>query len=439
MARGLTWILWLAAILAGAVVAVPYLPVSRFVPALEELASEKLDQPVSIGEVQVQLVPTARLIARNVHVGAGSQLVLGELEVIVDMRSFASGPPTLRMIRAEGVELRTAVLPLPRRRVRDGDGQGAPVVVRRVVLLGVQLHHPTLKVPPFDADVRLDASSRMETARLVSRDGTLRMVVKPAGEEALAIALDARRWTLPAGAPLHFDTLALQGTLKGKRLAVERMDGELYGGRMSGTARVEWDRQVQISGWTQLAGVDIVPLQKVLGKPAKLSGRLNGDATYSAQGRRAGELREALLLTGSFELMGGAYQGVDLAKAGDLGVKRVDGDATSFAELRGTLQLRGRQVTLNDLCVRSPHVVAGGIVMIAPDQTLTGRLDVSLPKTGGIVGVPVSLGGTTAQPSMSPTKGYLIGAAIGTVLLPGIGTTIGSSIGARIEPVAGCR
>jgi hypothetical protein len=438
MARGLTWILWLAAILAGAVVAVPYLPVSRFVPALEELASEKLDQPVSIGEIQVQLVPTPRLIARKVHVGAGSQLVLGELEVILDLQSLASGPPTVRMIRAERVELRTAVLPLPRRKVADGDGQGTPVVVRQLALLGVQLHHPTLKVPPFDADVRLDASSRMEMARLTSRDGTVRMLLKPAGEEGLAIALNAQRWTLPAGAPLHFDTLALQGTLKGKRLAVERMDGELYGGRMYGTARVEWDRQVQISGWTQLAGVDVVPLQKALGKPAKLSGRLNGDATFSAQARGAGQLHERFLLTGSFELMGGAYQGVDLAKAGDLGGKR-DGGATSFAELRGTLQLRGRHVTLNDLCVRSSSVVAGGIVMIAPDQTLTGRLDVSLPKTGGVVGVPVSLGGTTAQPSMSPTKGYLIGAAIGTVLLPGIGTTIGSSIGARIEPVAGCR
>lgn len=438
MARGLTWILWLAATLAGAVVAVPYLSVSRFVPALEELASEKLEQPVAIGELQVQLLPTPRLIAREVHVGAGSQLVLGELEVVPDLQSLASGPPTVRMIRAEGVELRTAALRLPHRKVKDGEGQGTPVVVRRVVLLGVQLHHPSLNVPQFDADVQMDESSRMETARLVSRDGTLRMVVKSAGEEALAIALDARRWTLPAGAPLHFHTLALQGTLEGKRLDLERIDGELYGGRMSGTARVEWDRQVQISGWTQLAGVDVVPLQKVLGKPAKLSGRLNGDATFSAQARRAGELREALLLTGSFELMGGAYQGVDLAKAGELGGKR-DGGATSFAELRGTLQLRGRQVTLNDLCVRSATVVAGGIVTIAPDETLTGRLDVSLPKTGGIVGVPVSLGGTTAQPSMSPTKGYLIGAAIGTVLLPGIGTTIGSSIGARIEPVAGCR
>jgi hypothetical protein len=60
-------------------------------------------------------------------------------------------------------------------------------------------------------------------------------------------------------------------------------------------------------------------------------------------------------------------------------------------------------------------------------------------KTGGFVGVPVSLGGTTSDPSVTPTKGYVIGAVIGTVLLPGIGTSIGSSIGSRIEGTSDCK
>jgi hypothetical protein len=77
--------------------------------------------------------------------------------------------------------------------------------------------------------------------------------------------------------------------------------------------------------------------------------------------------------------------------------------------------------------------VAGGNVEIAADQTLSGKLDVSVAKTGGFVGVPVSLGGTTSDPSVTPSKGYVIGAAIGTLVMPVIGTTIGSALGSRIE------
>jgi len=83
--------------------------------------------------------------------------------------------------------------------------------------------------------------------------------------------------------------------------------------------------------------------------------------------------------------------------------------------------------------VRSLQVVAGGNVEIAPDKKLSGRLEVAVAKTGGFVGIPVALGGTTDEPSVIPSKGYLIGAAIGTVLLPVIGTTIGSSVGSLVE------
>ena len=81
----------------------------------------------------------------------------------------------------------------------------------------------------------------------------------------------------------------------------------------------------------------------------------------------------------------------------------------------------------------------GGNIDIAPDKTLSGKLDVSVAKTGGFVGVPVSLSGTTLDPSVRPTKGYIIGAAIGTILQPGIGTSIGSSIGSRIEGTSDCK
>jgi hypothetical protein len=89
--------------------------------------------------------------------------------------------------------------------------------------------------------------------------------------------------------------------------------------------------------------------------------------------------------------------------------------------------------------VRSPALIAGGSLEIAEDQKLSGKMSVSVAKTGGFVGVPVSLSGTVADPGIKPTTAYTIGAVVGTLILPGIGTGIGASAASAIEGSAVCK
>ncbi|MGH8668104.1 MAG: AsmA-like C-terminal region-containing protein [Burkholderiales bacterium] len=409
-------------------IAVPFLvPVSRFIPELARIASDKLNQPVSIDDLQLHLVPTPRLVATGISVGRRADVTIGELEIVPDLLSLVSARRTVRLIRASRVEMQESVLRAGRSlpKVRGGE----PILVERVLLEQVVLHHPTLRLPQFDADVELGEGLRLVQAVLESRDGLMRLHVRPDGN----FTFTARNWRLPVGAPLLFEMLALQGSLQGEQLDFSSVEGQLYGGKIAGSLRANWTKQWQVSGKAALAGVDLVPVQQALGKPAKLSGRLNAEAAFATQ-------PDGLLLDGPFEVQGGVYQGVDLAKAGDLTGQAAAGDATPFEELTGNVAIRGRQVSLSELCVRSPKLVAGGRVVIGPEQQLSGKLDVSVAKTGGFVGVPVSLGGTTSAPSVSPSKGYVIGALIGTVLMPGLGTTLGATAGSRIEGVSsGCK
>lgn len=432
--RGLRWSLIGVAALAAIAVGVPFLvPLSHFIPELTRVASEKLGQPVTIDDLRLHLLPTPRVVASGIAVGRKIDVTIGELQIVPEVMSFISGARTIREIRAERVVVQETALAIPKGMPKGAGGE--PILVRRLVLKEVTFHHSKVKLPPFDADVALADGFALERALLETRDGSMRLEI----EANRSFAFTAKQWTLPAGAPLKFDALVVQGTLKGEQLDLTKIEGLLYGGKIAGTARANWARQWQVSGNAKLAGVDLVPVQQALGKTAKLSGRLKADAAFSSRARTPDQLANALAIDGPFEVEGGAYQGVDLSKAGDLTGKPAVGDATTFEELRGLLQLRGRQVKVNELCVRSPKVVAGGNFEIAPDQRLSGRLDISVAKTGGFVGVPVSLGGTTSDPSVTPTKGYVIGAVIGTVLLPGIGTSIGSSIGSRIEGTSGCK
>jgi uncharacterized protein involved in outer membrane biogenesis len=428
MGRGLRWTLGSAVIVLAAAIAVPFLvPVSHFIPELERIASEKLNQPVTIDDLRLHLVPTPRVVANGIVIGKRAEIAVGELEIVPDVLSFVSGPRSVPLIRAERLQVQEAALAIGKGMPKGEAGE--PIHLRRILLKEVTLHHSKVQLPPFDADVELAEGLSLTQARLESRDGSVRLRLQAGG----GLELTARNWTLPAGAPLTFESLVAKGTLKAEQLDLSQVEGLIYGGKIEGSARASWGKQWTVSGKANLAGVDLVPVQQALGKPARLSGKLKADAVFSQRS-------SGLTLDGPFEVVGGAYQGVDLSKAGDITGSAAVDDATPFEELTGKLQVRGKQVKLSELCVRSPKVVAGGNVEIGADQQLSGKLDVSVAKTGGFVGVPVSLGGTTSDPSVTPTKGYVIGAVIGTVLLPGIGTSLGASAGSRLEGVStGCK
>ena len=417
-----------AAVLVLALLAAPFLvPVARFIPEITRVASEKLGQPVAITDLRLHLVPTPRVVATGITVGRKADVTMGELEIVPDLLSLVSGPKSIRLVRAENVVVQESALAIPKGMPKSvGGGEG--VRVRRLELKDVTLKHSKVRLPAFDVEAALDENLRVEEARFHTRDGAMQLLV----DKSSKVELKAKNWTLPAGAPLVFETLTAQGTLKGDVLDLPSIDGRLYGGTLAGAARADWTKLWQVSGKATLAGVDLVPVQKALGKAAKLSGRLKTQQSFSTRAKAPDQLAGALTLDGPFEVVGGSYSGVDLTKVADLTGKGAN-DATQFEEFKGKLQMRGQRVKINELCVRSPKVVAGGNVEIAPDQTLSGKLDVSLAKSGGFVGVPVALSGTTAEPSVRPTKGYMIGAAVGTVLLPGIGTSLGASAGSRLE------
>jgi hypothetical protein len=51
---------------------------------------------------------------------------------------------------------------------------------------------------------------------------------------------------------------------------------------------------------------------------------------------------------------------------------------------------------------------------------------------GSAVGVPLVVSGTLADPQVALSRSALLGAAIGTVILPGVGTGAGASLGDKL-------
>jgi hypothetical protein len=75
---------------------------------------------------------------------------------------------------------------------------------------------------------------------------------------------------------------------------------------------------------------------------------------------------------------------------------------------------------------------ATGNVSIAPSKVLNGRINVALGSASSALGVPLVVGGTIDAPSVTLTRGALVGAAVGTLIAPGAGTAAGATTGAAI-------
>jgi hypothetical protein len=198
----------------------------------------------------------------------------------------------------------------------------------------------------------------------------------------------------------------------------------------------------QLRGELKTRGVDLAALP---GVGARLAGRLEATTVLEAQAAQLGGLGVALQTRTPFNVSGAVIKGVDLVKAvSTLGLSR--GGETALQQLSGNLTTRGSgapmQISLSNLEAQSSLLKASGAVNVgaaaasgAP-RPLSGKVDVDLlggdgvgKAVGALVGIPLEISGTTAAPQVQPTKGAMIGGAIGSVMAPVIGTGAGAKLG----------
>jgi hypothetical protein len=165
----------------------------------------------------------------------------------------------------------------------------------------------------------------------------------------------------------------------------------------------------------------------------RLSGRLEATTTLELRTGGPGPLLDALQTRSQFAVRDAVVHGVDLARAvKTVGLSR--GGETRLDTLAGQLGTRGQALSLSNLVASSGVLSATGQVNVSAGQALRGRVLVALGPgaIGQAVGVPLVVGGTLQDPELTLTRSALLGAALGTMVMPGVGTGAGASIGEKL-------
>lgn len=206
---------------------------------------------------------------------------------------------------------------------------------------------------------------------------------------------------------------------------------EIGGGHIAGKLQLQPGKTAATQVLQGQLATENVEVSALTAPSRPLSGRLQAQTTLRSEYREPGQLLDVLQTQTRFTVRDAVVQGIDLAKAvTTVGLSR--GGITSLETLAGQVNTQGKVVHLTNLVATSGALTATGNVSIAANKSLSGRVAVDLASTRGAIGVPLVVGGTMDEPSVMLSRGALAGAALGTLLAPGVGTAAGASTGDKI-------
>jgi uncharacterized protein YhdP len=240
------------------------------------------------------------------------------------------------------------------------------------------------------------------------------------------------------GLPGHVDFAVTQGRWQGVKAKLQRaaklwqFDGQVGGGTIKGhfvpgkTTRGD----PLVTGELDTSNVEV----SYFTAPSKtMTGRLEAHTQLQADLRDLAAVADVLRTQTKFTVHNAVVHGIDLAQAvKTVGINR--GGETHLDTLAGQLTTHGRTAELRNLVASSGALSATGNVNVAANKNLSGSVNVNLAEkvAGTALGVPLIVGGTLDSPSVTLSRSALLGAAIGTVIAPGVGTAGGAKVGDKL-------
>jgi uncharacterized protein involved in outer membrane biogenesis len=240
------------------------------------------------------------------------------------------------------------------------------------------------------------------------------------------------------GLPAQVDIAVAQGRWQGVQAKLQRNDsrwtlnGRIGGGTITGRFQAAKNPKGEpvLEGEFDTAGVEVATFTA----PSRtLTGRLEAQTRMQANLRDLAALGDVLQTQTRFTVRNAVVHGIDLAQAVQtVGIHR--SGETRLDTLAGQLVTRGRAAELQNLVASSGALSASGHVAMAADKRLSGSVNVNLvhKAVGGALGVPLVVGGTLDAPSVTLSRSALAGAAIGTLIAPGVGTGAGATLGDKL-------
>lgn len=415
-------------------IATPFLiPLEGYHAEMEQTLSERFQQPVTVDDLRVSLLPIAGATAMGVTIGEGGRL--DRVDVELSIAALLSGEIEINSVRVDGGELPVATLGAL---ASDGAAkpEGSSLQVKEVRVRNLALIHDDNRLGPFFADIPLGGELGFYRTELRQSDNSMQLALIPT-QKGIELSLALGNWTFPLEPKLKIDHAVAHGILHDGRVTITKLDANAYGGTLSGNGEVSWNQGWRVDHTFDIQGVELEPLLKALGRERTLAGTLTAKGTLVLAAAEPAGLGATPTLETDFQIDQGTLFNADLEKAAkSLATSEQMGGETPFDQLKGHLLLKGNDLTATALSITSDALEAKGDVKARQMTELDGEIDVGLKGAAMIAGIPLKVGGSVDEPSLRLTDAAIAGAGAGTAILgPGLGTAVGLKAGQLIKGI----
>ena len=375
----------LLVILIVAVAALPFVPLER--GPYEKAAQAWLGQPVTIGSVNLALLPVPLLKFEKIVIGKQPQMRAAVIKAIPVITSLLEDPISLKSLELENVTFPREFLPA----LLQDKGRRGSLGVRRISAKGLKLDIPELNLPALDVDAGLSPGGALQSVAFSNAERKLSVKLRPQGEKA-GIEISADKFPLPLGMELPFGEFLAKGTVTRYELALSEVEARAFGGRLLGNARLRWSDGWSLEGDLAVRQMDAAKIAA----PLLAGGTLQGKGAYSMKAPLPERLLPNLRLEGNFTVQKGSITNVDMTRL--LQGSGPGGGTTPFSELSG-----GVSADANRLLVRQIRMAAGllnatGQIEMDPQKNLSGRMQIELRAQSIQARATLTVAGTLQNP-----------------------------------------
>lgn len=206
----------------------------------------------------------------------------------------------------------------------------------------------------------------------------------------------------------------------------------LAGGNAEGEATLHTaaDGQLRLQGALAPRGVEVQQALAAFNRNSPVGGKAEGQTRLSATGENALALAQTLHTSTRFTVRPATLLRFDLQRAVDTLGREHQGQ-TRLDLLEGQVDTQntpgqGMEIRFTDIRAQAGALTASGSARLHQSRL---QAKAAVDVVDGVVGVPISVRGPLGDLQVQVSRAPAIGAAAGTVLLPGIGTAIGAAIG----------
>ena len=394
IAAGLIVLLFLLAAL------LPYIwPMQGYITQIEQKLSTQLQQPVHIGYLRATLLPQPKLELEDVSMGGSQELKASSVVLNFDFSALLNEIKVIRSLEINDLILSVETFDKTLMWLQTAGGD-IHYPVARMVLQRARVSDDELSLPPVNGVVNFDGQGHFAKAVLKSVDGKLSMELQPQ-QARWQIALAIKKGYVPLLPDILFNELTVKGELGVGEIKFHEIDGRLYGGLVTGSARLTWLKGWQMQGLVNIKAMelhDVFPQFDIVGE-------MDGDANFILHGEKLPLLAKTPHLNGKFLVKKGLINKIDLVETSRMPTRKgASSGRTHFDELSGVLEIDNNRQHLRQIKISAGVMSANGYVDVAANKQLSGRLNVNLKIRADLGSVPLVLSGTLTEPVWSTRR-----------------------------------